>query len=115
MAPKNSGIAQKLQLVVKSGKFVLGVNQTLKTLRKGTSKLVIISSNTPALKKSEIEYYAMLSKTPVHHFAGNNVALGTSCRRFHQVSVMSITDVGDADLGALVGGADKKKKKSKSK
>ena len=29
--------------------------------------------NTPPLRKSELEYYAMLSKTSVHHFSGNNV------------------------------------------
>lgn len=34
------------------------------------AKLVIISSNCPALRKSEIEYYAMLAKTGVHHYHG---------------------------------------------
>ena len=32
--------------------------------------LVIIADNCPALKKSEIEYYAMLAKTGVHHYTG---------------------------------------------
>jgi Ribosomal protein L30E len=41
----------------------LGYKQTLKTLRNGKSKLVLISGNCPALRKSEIEYYAMLAKT----------------------------------------------------
>jgi ribosomal protein L30E len=49
-------------MVTKSGKYVLGYKQTLKTLRNGKAKLVIISSNTPTLRKSEIEYYAMLAK-----------------------------------------------------
>lgn len=39
------------------------------------SRLVIIAGNTPPLRKSELEYYSMLSKTNVHHFAGNNVRL----------------------------------------
>lgn len=39
----------------------------------GKAKLVLISGNTPPLRKSELEYYAMLSKSPVHHFNGNNV------------------------------------------
>jgi len=43
------------------------------SLRNGKAKLVIISGNTPPLRKSELEYYAMLSKTSVHHFSGNNV------------------------------------------
>merc|ERR1712116_49755 len=53
----------RLALVMKSGKYTLGYRSTLKTLRQGKAKLVIIGTNTPQLRKSEIEYYAMLSKT----------------------------------------------------
>ena len=62
------------------------------------SKLVIISNNCPAVRKSEIEYYAMLSKTGVHHYSGNNVDLGTACGKLHRVSVLTITDAGDSDI-----------------
>jgi ribosomal protein L30E len=58
---------------MKSGKVTLGYKSTLKSLRTGKAKLVIIAGNTPPLRKSELEYYAMLSKTSVHHFSGNNV------------------------------------------
>ena len=34
------------------------------------AKLILIASNCPPLRKSELEYYAMLSKTEVHHFSG---------------------------------------------
>lgn len=59
-----------VQLVMKSGKYTLGYKTTLKTLRNGKAKLVLLSSNLPALRKSEIEYYAMLSRTGVHHYSG---------------------------------------------
>lgn len=67
----NESINSRLALVMKSGKYVLGYKQTLKTLRNGKSKLVIIANNTPPLRKSEIEYYAMLAKTGVHHYTGD--------------------------------------------
>ncbi len=51
-----------------------------------------------ALQKSEIEYYAMLAKANVHHYAGSNVDLGTACGRFFRVSVLNITDAGDSDI-----------------
>merc|ERR1712029_503344 len=78
MAPKKSkrtadSINSRLALVMKSGKVTLGYKSTLKSLRSGKAKLVIISGNTPPLRKSELEYYAMLSKTSVHHFSGNNI------------------------------------------
>lgn len=59
---------------MKSGKVTLGAKSTMKTLRSGKAKLIIIAANTPPLRKSELEYYAMLAKTPVHHFSGNNVS-----------------------------------------
>ena len=106
-------INSRLALVMKSGKgalscisynydfsanrccspVTLGYKSTLKTLRSGKAKLVIIAGNTPPLRKSELECtlcascetvrdvltspfpdYSMLSKTNVHHFAGNNVS-----------------------------------------
>ena len=59
-------INSKLQLVMKSGKVSLGLKSALKNMRSGKAKLIVISANTPPLRKSEIEYYAMLSKTGVH-------------------------------------------------
>merc|ERR1712141_204918 len=91
-------INARLALAVKSGKYVLGYRQTLKTLRAGTAKLVIIANNTPPLRKSEIEYYAMLAKTGVHHYAGNNIELGTACGKYFRVCTLSITDPGDSDI-----------------
>lgn len=64
----------------------------------GKAKLVIIASNTPPLRRSEIEYYAMLSKTGVHHFAGSNIDLGTACGKLYRVGALSITDPGDSDI-----------------
>lgn len=49
------------------------------------AKLVLISGNCPPLRRSELEYYAMLSKTPVHLYAGNNVALGTATGKLFRV------------------------------
>lgn len=81
-----------------AGKYNLGYKETLKTLRNGKAKLVIISNNCPPLRKSEIEYYAMLAKTNVHHFSGNNVDLGTACGKLFRTCVMSIVDAGDSDI-----------------
>ncbi|KAK1664287.1 hypothetical protein QYE76_052446 [Lolium multiflorum] len=97
---KKSGdnINNKLQLVMKSGKYTLGYKTVLKTLRNSKSKLVIIANNCPPLRKSEIEYYAMLAKVTVHHFHGNNVDLGTSCGKYFSVCCLSIIDPGDSDI-----------------
>ncbi|KAI1761616.1 cytosolic large ribosomal subunit protein L30 [Hypoxylon rubiginosum] len=103
MAPKKSkkdanSINSRLALVMKSGKVTLGYKSTLKSLRSGKAKLVIISGNTPPLRKSELEYYSMLSKAPVHHFSGTNIELGTACGKLFRCSTMAVIDAGDSDI-----------------
>ncbi|CAN6543262.1 unnamed protein product [Malus baccata var. baccata] len=111
VAPKKTkktheSINTRLALVMKSGKYTLGYKTVIDSLRssKGTrflprfGKLIIISNNCPPLRKSEIEYYAMLAKIGVHHYNGNNVELGTACGKYFRVSCLSIIDAGDSDI-----------------
>lgn len=147
-------INARLQLVMKSGKYTLGYRTTLRTLRQGKAKLVILANNTPPLtcvlivatvwncawcavcaveggdwdstnselvlwrgfsagilcspnveichvpsyRKSEIEYYAMLAKTGVHYYSGDNVSLGTACGKYFRVGALSVIDPGDSDI-----------------
>uniref|UniRef100_A0A8C7W666 Large ribosomal subunit protein eL30 n=5 Tax=Oncorhynchus TaxID=8016 RepID=A0A8C7W666_ONCMY len=91
-------INSRLQLVMKSGKYVLGYKQSQKMIRQGKAKLVILANNTPALRKSEVEYYAMLAKTGVHHYSGNNIELGTACGKYFRVCTLAIIDPGDSDI-----------------
>ncbi|KAI1851009.1 hypothetical protein JX265_004541 [Neoarthrinium moseri] len=93
-----NSLSSRLALVMKSGKVALGYKSTLKALRAGKAKLVIIAGNTPPLRKSELEYYSMLSKTPVHHFGGNNIELGVACGKLFRCSTMSVLDAGDSDI-----------------
>jgi len=83
---------------MKSGKTNLGYKSTLKSLRLGKAKLILISNNCPPLRRSEIEYYAMLAHTGVHHYSGNNIDLGTACGKYFRVSTLAITDAGDSDI-----------------
>ncbi len=88
----------KLSLVMKSGKYVLGYKSTLRVLRSGEAKLIILSNNCPTVRKAEIEYYALLSKAKVVFYHGNNIALGTACGRFHRCSTIAVIDGGDSDI-----------------
>lgn len=49
-------------------------------------------------RKSEIEYYAMLAKTGVHHYSGNNIELGTACGKYYRVCTLAIIDPGECLL-----------------
>ena len=91
-------INSKITLVMKSGKYSLGFKQTISTLRQGRSKLIIIGNNCPPIRRAELEYMAMLSKTPVHQYQGSNLDLGTACGKQFRASVLSVVEVGDSDI-----------------
>lgn len=100
---KNSDLMNaKLALAIKSGKYTLGYKSTIKSIRQGKAKMIIIAANTPVLRKSELEYYAMLSKTSVYYFQGGNNELGTACGKLFRVGVLSILDAGDSDILSVV-------------
>ena len=88
----------RIKLVMKSGKAILGYKASIKALRTQKAKMILIASNCPPLRKSEVEYMAMLSKTMVHHYTGDNTELGTACGKFFNASVMTIIDAGDSDI-----------------
>merc|ERR1739848_503426 len=80
------------------GQGLLGYKTSLKSLWQGKAKLILISSNCPPLRRSELEYYAMLAKTAVHPYNGNNISLGTACGKLYRASVVTVTDPGDSDI-----------------
>ena len=91
-------INSRLQLVMKSGKYVLGYKQTLKRNRKSKVEPVILTKTCSALRKSEIEYYAMLAKTGVHLYHGNNIELGTDVKSTTEVCTLAMIDPDDSDI-----------------
>ena len=94
----SENINSKLALVMKSGKYVLGYKSTLRALRSGDAKLILLSNNCPVVRKAEIEYYAVLAKAKVVFYQGNNTALGTACGRYHRCSTLAILEAGDSDI-----------------
>ena len=76
----------------------IGYRNTIKSLRSGQAKLILISNNCPAIRRTELEYYAVLAKADVHHFDGNNLELGTALGKLFAISAMIISDPGDSDI-----------------
>ena len=55
---------------------ILGFKAVMKCLRNGQSKLIIVANNCPAIRKTQLEYMAILGGSKVLHFDGNNIELG---------------------------------------
>eukprot|EP01084_Bolivina_argentea_P193645 332201_1 len=113
---KTSGqgaLNNRLKLVVKSGKYCIGWNETLRALRTNKAKLIMMANNTPGLKRSELEYYCMLGRIPIIHYDGTNNDLGRACGKLFAGSVMSVIEPGDSDILKAI--EDKRKRKRAKK
>ena len=83
---------------MKSGKAILGYEQTLKSLRKGSLKAIFVAQNTQSITKAEVNYYSRLSNTSIYHYLGNNIDLGSACGKYHRVAILGILYAGDSDI-----------------
>merc|ERR1711982_152099 len=84
------------------GRF--GLPQCLKESPQNQSQTYYCCQQLPALRRSEIEYYALLSGAGVHHYNGSNIDLGTACGKYFRVSMLTVTDAGDSDINFSVPG-----------
>ena len=90
-----------LKQVVRTGKVVIGFRQTLKLIKLGKVKYVVMASNTPDDMKQDVEYYSRLSGVKVIRFPGTNKELGTTVGKPFSVSVMGIADSGQISVEIL--------------
>ncbi|KFP07526.1 60S ribosomal protein L30, partial [Calypte anna] len=77
---------------------VIGVKATLAVSHQWELFVSAVNTQLLPFRKSEIEYYAMLAKTGVHHYSGNNIELGTACGKYYRVCTLAIIDPGDSDI-----------------
>lgn len=75
---------------LKTGKLLLGVNQTLKNLKLGKLEKVFVSSNCKQSVLDDINYYCSFSNTPVVQLGVPNTELGVVCRKQFSISVLGL-------------------------
>jgi len=90
-----------LRYVVRTGKVVIGFNQTLKYTKLAKLRCVVIASNAPETMKSDVMYYAKLSKLPVIEYPGTNRDLGALIGKPFSVAFLGILDLGQVPEDAL--------------
>ncbi len=74
--------------VLKSGKYYLGSKRTIKALKNGEAKAVIVAKNCPEEVLEEIRKYDV----PVLTYDGTNMELGALCGKPFSVAAMAITE-----------------------
>jgi len=86
----NFSVEKEINKAMEEGKLVIGKERTVKYLKNGKVKTVILASNVPKDILIEIEHNAKISKADVVRYEGNNKELGALCRKPFLVTVVSI-------------------------
>lgn len=97
-------VNEEIKRAVESGKVVLGTDRSLKLLRAGKVKMVIVASNCPARVRKEVEYLSKLFDIPLLRYPGTSVELGTAVGRPFSVNVCSVLDPGNSNILSAVMG-----------
>jgi len=95
---------RELRTTIRTGKIVLGYERSIKLVKLGKPKLVIMAANAPVEIKEDIERYTKLAKIPLYVFQGTTLDLGAICNKPFMVSVIAILDPGESRLMDLVKG-----------
>ncbi|HIQ10723.1 MAG TPA: 50S ribosomal protein L30e [Pyrodictium sp.] len=95
-------IERELVTALKTGAVILGTRKTLKLLKLGKVKAVIVAANAPPEIKRDILYYAKLGNIPVYIYPGTSVELGAVCGKPFTVMSLAIIDPGTSRIVDLV-------------
>ena len=96
-------VNKEIHQAVDTGKVILGSDKSVKAVKLGQAKLVILASNCPEVVRADITHYAKLANIPVHNYVGDAAALGLACGRPFLVSVMAVVDPGSSGILSVGG------------
>jgi len=100
-------IEKELVNALKTGTVVLGSRKTLKYVKTGKAKAVIVAANAPPELRSDIVYYAKLGGIPVYVYPGTSVELGAVCGKPFTVASLAILDPGSSRILELIEAASR--------
>ncbi|MEM2726829.1 MAG: 50S ribosomal protein L30e [Archaeoglobaceae archaeon] len=83
-----SDVESVLRKALKSGKYYIGSRRTVKALKKGEAKAVVVSKNCPEEVLKKIKEF----NVPVLVFNGTNMQLGEFCRKPFSITSMAIME-----------------------
>ena len=84
-----------LRRAIKTGKVILGQNETKECIESGKAQLVVVAANCPAEFK---EYLGSKSGVISQIFDGSSVQLGRACGKPFMISALAVIEAGDSDI-----------------
>jgi large subunit ribosomal protein L30e len=84
-----SEVEDIVRRALKSGKYYFGSRRTIKALKKGEVKAVVVSKNCPEEFLQEIKKF----NVPIYVFDGTNMQLGEFCGKPFSIASMAILEM----------------------
>jgi len=91
-------IEKELKGLIRSGKYYLGVERTLKSIMLSKVKMVIIADNMPKNIRKKIEMLTEHNNIPLYVFNGTSVELGALIGKPFKVSAIGVIDPGESKI-----------------
>ncbi len=83
-------LEDEIKEALKKNKAILGFKESLKFLKTGKPRLIVIAKNISEDFRKEIEYNAKIAKVKIKVFDGSSKELGTICGKPFPVSTIVI-------------------------
>jgi large subunit ribosomal protein L30e len=81
---------KELRNALKENKVIIGSKKTIKYLKLGNVKLIILANNCPENIKKDIEHYSKLSGIKIENFDGTAKQLGIFCGKPFAIASLAI-------------------------
>ncbi len=95
-------VKRQLKIAVTTGEVSVGCSQTLKALKTGKAKLIVLSSKYPERLGGEILNIVKNFKVPIYMFDGDGRQLGATAGKPFPVSALAIRSPGESEILNLV-------------
>jgi large subunit ribosomal protein L30e len=83
-------MTEDLREALKEKKVVLGSSRTVKYLKMGKVRMVIVASNCPENIRKDLEQYAKMGEVKLEGFDGTANQLGVFCGKPFSISSLAI-------------------------
>jgi large subunit ribosomal protein L30e len=83
-------LVQIIQAALKEGGAIIGYKMSVKFLKTGSPRMVVLANNTPESMRREMEHNAKVSNVPVENFNGTSKDLGLVCGKPFPITAITI-------------------------
>ncbi|MDD1674555.1 MAG: 50S ribosomal protein L30e [Methanomicrobiales archaeon] len=88
-----------LRRAIKTGKVILGSNNTVTSISGGRAQLVVVAKNAPV---DLTKFFTTENANKLYTFDGSSAQLGMACGKPFMVSALAVEEPGESDILDLV-------------